>query len=177
MSLRETRKFLESITNRDALKQQGYIPVHRWGKDHWSMLGYIGTVVSDYDGIMNGSRIRVNPNKHVGIARHDHFRLGDSFPLWQDSWGTRLHGYFENKQDKTLQLSDHDDIDCCFDMEAEGLITMGTTVSMFVQLTEKGREFEEALRRHKQDGGHFAGFPESPLFKSLLAKYQYQEAV
>lgn len=176
MSIKETRKLLESITDREALKAQGYIPINRWGKDHWSMLGYIGTVVVDYNGIMNGSRIRVNPNKRIGIERPYHIRMAsEDASRWEPSWGTRLHGYFQNKQDKTLQLPEHDDIDCCFDMEAEGLITMGTTVSLFVQLTEKGREFEEALRRHKQDGKNFADFPDSLLFKALMVKYEYHE--
>jgi hypothetical protein len=177
MSIKETRKLLESITDREALKAQGYIPINRWGKDHWSMLGYIGVIVSENQGMMNGSKLRVNPNTHVGISRPDHFRVSFDASRWQASWGTRLNGYFENKSDTTLHLPEHDDIDCCFDMEAEGLITMGTTVSLFVQLTEKGREFEEALRRHKQDGHNFADFPNSPLFKALMAKYEYQEKV
>lgn len=168
--IRKTRAFLESITNRESLKGQGYVLIAKFGKDHWSMLGYISTVVMDRQGVMQGDKIRVNETKHIGIDRGR-----CSGMAWNPEHGTRLHGYFENRNDKTLLLPDHDDIDCAEDMEAEGLVTLGTTVSCFVQLTDKGRDFAQVLNRHKEDGGHFAEFPDSPLFKALMAKYQYEE--
>jgi hypothetical protein len=169
MSIRQTRAFLESITNRDTLKQQGYVPIRKFGKDHWSLLGYIGTVVVNRQGHMEGDRIRVNEARHIGIERPRAIRE------WDPAWGTRLNGYFQNRNDKTLHIPEHDDIDCAEDMQAEGLITMGTLVSCFVQLTDKGRSFVEALNRFKEDGGNFADFPNSTLCKSLFSRYEYEE--
>lgn len=163
MTMKDARKFLQSVTNPEALKEEGYVPVSKWGKDHWSLLGYVGCRVSDNEGFMDGRHLRCKPDR-IGIQR----AYGQG---WSPKSGTRLYGYFDNPNDKTLHLTDHDDIDCLQDMEAEGLVLLGTTVSMFVQLTAKGREFEEALRRFKQDKGNFAQFPETNEFKALLLKY------
>lgn len=169
MGLKQIRTFLESITDREALKKRPHVPIDKFGKDHWSLLAYIGTVVIDRSGIMEGPKLRTN--KRPGIEKHF-----TAEAKWRPEWGTRLKGYFKNTNDKTLCLSDHDDIDCCEDMEAEGLITLGTMVSCFVQLTEKGREFLHALYRYKEDGGSFANFEDSPLLISLIKKYEYSES-
>lgn len=164
MSNKEVRKALKSITDPEALKKQGYVPADKWGKDHWSTLAYAGSCVTEREGFMSGPSLRCKDTR-VGIQRE----YGQS---WNPQHGTRLNGFFQNQNDKTLMLPDHDDIDCLEDMESEEMVLLGTTVSMFVQLTDKGREFEEALRRFKQDGGNFCDFSNSPDCKSLILKYE-----
>lgn len=164
MSNKEVRKVLKSITDPEALKRQGFVPVDKWGKDHWSMFAYVGHCVTEREGFMSGPRLRCKDDR-PGIQRAYGQR-------WDPKYGTRLNGYFQSPNDKTLMLPDHDDIDCLQDMEAEEMVLLGTTVSMFVQLTDKGREFEEALRRFKQDGGNFSDFSNSPACKSIILKYE-----
>lgn len=168
---KQTRQFLESITDPKALKKQGYIPMTKWGKDHWSLLGYIGCRNVDHDCIMDGNHLRVNENRHVGIARHPGGGRWDP-----KAYGTRLHGHFENKNDKTAYMPEHDDIDCAEDMEAEGLVVLGTTISLYAQLTKKGQEIEAALRKHKQDGGNFADFLDTNGCKALMLKFDEEKA-
>ena len=162
---KQTRQFLESITDPAALKKQGYVPLGKWGKDHWSTFAYAGHCVTERLGLMQGDKLRTKDR--VGIEKR--YALG---PSWDPKYGTRLRGFFENKSDKTLQLPDHDDIDCLEDAEAEGLLVLGTTISMYVQLTKKGQEVEAALRVFKQDGGNFEDFGGSTAFRALLLKYE-----
>lgn len=158
-----TGQFLESITDREALKKQGYIPVERWGKDHFNLLAYIGCRNTNNGCVLDGDHLRVNAAKNVGIPKR--YPSGAD---WNPKYGTRLRGHFDNKNDKSLQLGDHDDVDCLDDMEAEGLITCGTRVSLYAQLTNWGRKFNAALTDHMAQGGASGNFEESHQYHAVF---------
>lgn len=162
-SRKATGAFLASVTDTAALKKQGYIPVERWGHCHWNLLAYIGCRNANHGCVLDGDHIRVNPAKHVGIVKRFHGSRD-----WDDKWGTRLRGHANNKNDISLRLGQHDDIDCLDDMEAEGLITQGTRVSMYAQLTTWGRKFCAALNDHMQQGGSSGNFEGSPQYHAIF---------
>ena len=146
------------LTDREALKREGYVPVDRFGKDHWSLLGYIGTCVVDGQ--------ELDPR----LMR----RQGNQF--WKPEYGSRLKGYFKDKSNKSLLLTDHDDWSCLHDLEAEGLIVRPSAVSLVVGLTPKGQAFEAALREHKQADGNFAQFGNTDRYEAVAAQWRVKEA-
>lgn len=132
----------------------------RFGKDHWSLLAYIETLVVDNQPI-DRRRMRCNPTTHPTlVAPHQHQR-------WEPQWGTRLKNYFLKEyfdaHDKAAyQLPEHDDWDCLEDLDAAGLVEFQTLTSGVVRLTPEGRRVANELREHKQNGGTFAGFTPTP---------------
>ena len=110
----------------------------RWGKDHWSMLGYVTTC---FDGEVKRDVLRCNTKTHP-LLRGRHTR-------WEPIYGTRL-------RDK--QLPQHDDWDCLDDLEAAGLVEIISLVNGFIRLTKAGSDMAYALREHKRRGGGFASF-------------------
>ncbi len=127
------------------------VPMDDWGKDHWSFLGYIHSRCVEYKGVLDENHLRANPERHPFIERSYH--LTDH--SWDPKYGTRLKGFFE---DETRILPWHDDMDCLDDLEIAGLVTQGTKVNPFAQLTEKGEKYASALMIHKARGGNFADF-------------------
>lgn len=116
------------------LKPGQPVPMHLWGKDHWSTFGYIDTRLVDYKGTVDCNHMRGN---HVG---HD------------AGYPTRLTG--------GATLADHSDYDCLFDAETAGLLVLqGTGLNPVAKrLTKKGALVAAALRAHKAEGGYFANF-------------------
>ena len=135
-----------------------HIGIREFGKDHWSLLGYLETCTVDRQqdvpggGELNHERIRLNPERHHPLKRRRDSGLG-----WEPQYGSRLRGYFDEK-DPALQILDHDDWDCIEDMEREGLLNVVSYVNGFFILTPLGLEVSGALRKHKSNGGVFARF-------------------
>lgn len=117
----------------------GAIPPELWGKDHWSLLGYVAT---RFDGDLKHQNLRCNIAKHPLLVGHPGQR-------WQDSYSTRL---------KNGQALGHDDWDCLDDLEAAGLVNIISLVNGIVFLTAKGNTVVFALRKHKESGGVFHTF-------------------
>ena len=115
-----------------------FIEPKRWGRDHWSLLGYI---VTCFDGVIDRRRLRCNENRHLLRAHPS--------PTWKDEWSTRL---------KEGIVTGHDDWDCLDDLEAAGMVNILSLVNGFVQLTGYGNEVAFGLRQHKEKGGNFSDF-------------------
>jgi len=114
------------------------ITPEKWGKDHWSLLGY---VASCFDGEIDRRRLRCNPDRHPFTDQAG----------WQDSYSTRL-------QDQTETALGHDDWDCLNDLEDAGMVEVLSAVNGMVWLTELGSAVAFQLRTHKCNGGTFATF-------------------
>jgi hypothetical protein len=136
------------------------IPVANWGKDHWSTFAYVETCVVDHQPL-DRDRLRCNSDRHPHLMGH---RVAmASLGKWKPEWGTRLKGFFiDGGEDRTKQLSDHDDFDCLEDMELAGLIEIMSVVNAKVMLTPKGIAVAAHLRAHKSRGGHFSNFEFKP---------------
>jgi len=140
------------------------VPIEKWGKDHFSLLGYVGCRVVDNQGTIDMDHMRVNQDRHLAAhtGRNTYGQASDACK-WEPEHGTRLAGFFEakGKAKEAFRLPDHDDIDCLDDLDAARLIVdHGSAMFPRITLTELGRRIEFQLREHKSKGGHFAGFPQ-----------------
>jgi hypothetical protein len=146
------------------------IPVSRWGKDHWSLLAYVESLVVDAPdkvGTVNRQRVRCNPGRHPLLQ-------GTRDGIWQPNYGTRLAGFFEYAQRTDLTaaetagffLPEHDDWDCLDDLDVANLVETLSLINGKVLLTPVGSVIAAQLRLHKQQGGQFANFTAPNLFQS-----------
>ncbi len=136
-----------------------FVPIEKFGKDHWSTLAYVGCRVVDNEGTLERDHMRCNSDRHPGLANRANLSSA-----WDPNHGTRLNGYFDAEGDRKTKLimSDHDDWDCLDDLEAAGLIRIGGSgINPMVSVTDFGRNLEAQLRKHKSAGGMFAGFGEA----------------
>ena len=133
-----------------------YIPITRWGQDHWSTLAYLETRVVNGKGYIDNPRMRCNPRLHRHFAAVDPFT---SVPYDGSKYPTRL---------KDGEIERHDDWSCLEDMVAAGLLTAQWRVcyrgAMFgnsearVTFTATGQALAAQLRAHKAGGGKWSDF-------------------
>lgn len=131
-----------------------YIPIERWGKDHWSTLAYVETCAVDHLVTPNiceldRRRMRCNPFTHPYVAH---------LPHWDPNNGTRLRGFKSFAETPDLLIGSHDDWDCIVDMEHEDLLLICSAVNCLISLTDQGRDIANQLREHKSKGGTFSNF-------------------
>jgi hypothetical protein len=125
-----------------------YIPVSKWGRDHWSTLAYVETRCVDYDGVIRNERMRCNPRVHREFM---HGGDGRNHP-------TILAG------GETVDR--HDDWSCLEDAAAAGFVEVefDTDDCLFgdamakVRMTDLGWEVVAKLRKHKGNGGCYEWF-------------------
>jgi len=99
-----------------------HVPMHRWGKDHWSTFAYVETRWVDHRGMLGHDHMRCDADRHHAFygakrraltpdlaARHYPTRLKTERPAADGTWGS-------------VDLPGHDDYDCLGDAIAEGLI-------------------------------------------------------
>ena len=109
----------------------------KFGKDHWSMFAYIESRCVDNKGILDMRNVRLD---------------GEQYP-------TRLYGWFEDKNNPSLEISGHNDLDCADDLEDVGLIeNIGTGYNRVYKMTAVGSAVSGELRKHKANGGSYATF-------------------
>ena len=142
-------------------KGDDYIPIARWGQDHWSTLAYLETRVTDGRGLIDNPRMRCNPRLHRHFA---HVCTFTGKPHDGPEYPTRL---------KDGEIDHHDDWSCLEDMVAAGLITAQWRVrhvgALFgnseakVALTDAGQALAAQLRAHKAGGGRWANFEPQPV--------------
>jgi hypothetical protein len=139
------------------------VPMEKWGKDHFSLLGYLDCRCTDDKGTINGAHLRHNPAKRPAVVGSDtdHISAMCAGVGWKPEYGTRLAGFWKESgaTDPSQQLPDHDDIDCLEDLEAAGVIkNIGSGLNPLIRFTEFGHAVANRLREHKRDGGNFAEF-------------------
>ncbi len=125
----------------EVTKMTKTISMHLWGKDHWSTLMYLDTLVVDGQSI-DIRRMRCDKDLHPQFAHSGSFS-GKKYP-------TRL---------RNGELENHDDWSCFDDAEACGLIkNEGTGINRQYKFTELGHDIVQQLRVWKENGGTFATF-------------------
>lgn len=117
------------------------LTMDQYGKDHWSLLGYVDCCCVDHGGQLDKRKLRTNENTHPVHAVNR-----ASVGAWRLDSGTRLKGYFPD-QDPALMLPDHDDWDCLEDMERAGLLEIMSEVNALVRLTAAGSVMAGQLER------------------------------
>lgn len=133
------------------------IPSKLFGKDHWSLLAYVGCRVVDNRGTLNKDHMRTHPERHLAGMCGKH--PCSQTHKWNPEHGTRLAGYFDDRKNPALFLEEHDDWDCLEDLEDAGMLKIGGSgLNPVVRLTKFGRNVETQIREYKADGGNFADF-------------------
>lgn len=143
-------------------------PVHKFGKDHWSLLAYAECCCVD---------------GHDGVGALDHARMRSKHRSgliagWKPQYSTRLKGFFEYEHRANpevaiaagFMLRDHDDFDCLVDLESAGFLEIQSADNRFVKLKPAGVAAAAEIRRHKAGGAHFAAFEPSPSCLAMLAQ-------
>lgn len=146
--------YLRQVSTTSIPSITGPTPTERWGKDHWSLLGYVETLCVDgrqVEGLgrvgeIDRRRVRCNPDTHPLLLPPDPFGSG---PHWKDAYCTRV---------KDGTIAGHDDWDCLDDLESAGLIEIMSLINGYVVMTAEGTRVAAALRKHKSAGGRFADF-------------------
>lgn len=135
------------------------VPVERFGKDHWTTFAYAEACATDRRPL-DRERMRVDVDRHPLLANTASASSPTKYP-------TRLKGVDGAIRE---ELADHDDWDCVEDLEATGLLVLGTLMNPFVTITDRGRAVAAELRAYKQDGGGFHGFQPSAGALAVLLR-------
>lgn len=132
-----------------------HIEPSRWGKDHWSCLLFLETVIVDHRGVFSDKlrmSMRTNPDTHptYGYWRHERHQ-------WRPEWGTRVA--YSPTGTTVITLEAHDDWDCLEDMEAAGLLlNQGSAMNPVLRLTDRGVRVAGMVRTHRADGKRLVDF-------------------
>jgi len=121
-----------------------FVPIHKFGKDHWSTFVYIDTRIMDYKGEPDRNHMRTDKDRHPGLT-HDFSDLPNK------KYPTILKD--------NVELLDHDDWDCLEDCQEAGLLKIhGTGIYPVYILTDSGRQVASQLRDFKSNSGNYADF-------------------
>ena len=139
------------------------VSIEEFGKDHWSLLGYIETCCVDANnssGKIDNDRMRTNTNRYKGKCQI----------IWMDKYSTRLKTFpwkSKDEKEKTRHRIDgHDDWDCLWDLEQAGFVNLISYVNGFVQISGEGLAMAAEIRAHKANGGFFSNF--TPLKLNMM---------
>lgn len=141
--------------------EEDFIPMSYWGKDHWSTLGYLETVMVECGGFQVGADPRMKSNRRnfrvmsqecAKPKRASNHELVLALPM-EPQHATKLND--------GQQVARHDDWSCVQDMAAEGFF--GQTAydvepGTMLQFSEKGNKVANALREFRRNGGQMADF-------------------
>lgn len=152
--------------------ETGPIPITLWGKDHWSVLAYVETVMVEHQGRFE---IGWDPRLRQRSDRFSTFWRDQPTPLRPKADSSKDSGPVRGKpmdEAHTTRLNDgrsvpqHDDWSCLEDMVAAGVVIgenpnlpPGVEPGQILVLTPLGHDLCAGLRRHKASpGGRFATF-------------------
>lgn len=142
------------------LTEDDNIPMNLWGKDHWTTLAYIETVMVDCGGFQIGRDARMKSNRR-------HFRVMAEQCPKPKRVGANPGLAIVMQNEHSTKLNDgstiygHDDWCCIQDMAEAGLLTLHQheiEPGVVIHFSELGREVANKLREHKASGGNFAAF-------------------
>lgn len=142
------------------------IPPSAWGKDHWSTLAYVDTVMTDCGGFQLGYDPRMRStrrNLRVMLEQcKNPRRTGGRLPAARGPGPTEAATRLQGGQ----EVTGHDDWSCLQDMAAVGLLDTHPDKlepGVTVRFSPKGSAWVSALRTYKQQGGQFAQFSSAGL--------------
>lgn len=161
---------MASTAKKSKITLDQYVPVNLFGKDHWSTLAYIETVMTDLGGFQVGFDPRMRQNRRsyrVMTEQCPKPRRATMANAMQ--WGGWDNKYSTVLKDKTM-IENHDDWACVQDMAEAGFLEVFDTTKKrtataadcepgtLLHLSPLGRATSNKLREHKAGGGTFSNF-------------------
>lgn len=143
-------------------RESEHVPPTAWGKDHWSTLAYVETVIVDCASFECGADPRMRSNRR-------NFRvMNEQNPrplraVQNRGWSEVMLPEHTSRLKLGAETVNHDDWCCLQDMVAAGLFEGDVEPGVHLKLTPVGVAVCAALRRHKQDGGTFSNFDPSSV--------------
>lgn len=135
-----------------------YVPLRLWGKDHWSMLGYLECVATENAGFL----VCYDPRMRHGRR---HFRImpavGGRRGRGSQARGVCMDPLYGTRLNDGRYIPTHDDWHCVQDFAKAGVLTVGpesVEPGVLLHLSEYGKALAGALRVFKQGGGSFGTF-------------------
>lgn len=149
-----------SATEAQVYLKDEYIPMAMWGKNHWSALAYIETVMVECGGFEVGFDARMTQNRrHFRVMAEQNptpKRPGRSISM---SFASPMAPEYSTTLNDGQRVDGHDDWCCVGDFAASGLLKAEHFEPKDVlHLSELGQKICAQLRAHKQGGGNFAEF-------------------
>jgi hypothetical protein len=137
----------------------GYIDIHLWGKDHWSTLAYIETVMVECGGFQVGYDYRMKTNRR-------HSRVMQECPFPKRPTRSIGRGVVMKPENATKLsdgqiVEDHDDWCCVQDMADYGFFNLqpdDIDPGVTLLFSPYGQNVALELRKHKLNGGSFGDF-------------------
>lgn len=154
-----------------------YIPARDWGRDHWSMLGYMETVMVECAGFQVGFDPCTRANRrHFRVLREECPKPKRPVPASSFGYAVMPPGKYGTRLADGSEVDGHDDWCCVQDMAEAGLLAvtrlrhkkpMAATAGDVqpgntLHLSDLGQQVAAALRAHKATGGAFGDFRWSP---------------
>ena len=117
---------------KELLEWACYVPPELWGRDHFTTLMYLETVVVNHGGKLSLTDQRMR------------------------EWGRR--GKYPTRCRYGIELDNHDDWNCLDDFADAGLVTIDNDIylnSIVIALTDTGWNLVRELRTHKAKHGDY----------------------
>lgn len=132
------------------------VPITQFGRDHWSTLIYLETVMVECGGFQIGFDARMRQGRR-------NFRvMREECPRPKRSSHTMEAVVMQPEHSTVLAdgsiIEGHDDWHCVQDMIENGLLSGECEPGETLHLTNLGKSFVEQLRDHKRNGGTYASF-------------------
>lgn len=136
-----------------------YIPMVLWGKDHWTTLTYMETVMVECGGFQVGLDPRMRSHRvHYRVMYQKCRRPKRPSPQYA---GVVMRPEHSTILNDGQQVPNHDDWCCIQDIAHEGLLTIPVDhiqPKIELHLSEKGQVIVAKLRQHLMAGGSFGNF-------------------
>lgn len=148
-----------------AYKPDDLIPVAAWGRDHWSLLGYIETVIEAMGDFQVGFDARMRQNRRNFRVMENLSPRPRRINHTPASLGVTMDvKYASRLLDGSQPDWTHDDWCCVQDMVTAGFLFNCSNGQADIEplsslkFTAEGVRVAQALRLHKMNGGTFSNF-------------------
>lgn len=148
------------MTNHTYTPVRTTTPMGLWGKDHWSLLGYVESVLVECKRFELGQDARMRMNE----ATLNNMRIHNpnpKRPTGKQSLAIAMRPEHGTRLKDNQVLINHDDLECLKDFADTKLIDLKAEdlrPGAFLSLSDKGQKLSYAVRKHKAGGGNFANF-------------------
>lgn len=138
-----------------------YVPMQFWGKDHWSTLAYIETVMVECAGFQVGTDARMKTGRRNSRVMANKCRQPKRPGKQSSAHCLVMTAEQSTKLNNGQLVTGHDDWSCVQDMAAECLFVQAAhdvEPGVVLQFSVLGHEIANALREFKRNKGQYSQF-------------------